>query len=82
MDVLIELFDGRLILVEVKSALSVDGRAWKNLDKISQELSDRLIAKVVLYMGQKAIHMHRPQGDLLILPVSSLWRHPDPVAAE
>ena len=50
-DVVAELSDGRLILIEIRSAVDVDARAWKLLDAISSKLRDRVAASVVLYLG-------------------------------
>lgn len=70
-DIVIELADGRLILVEVKSGQSVPAEAW---NKMRLALPDeRVTARVVLYLGDQV--QKRSDQDFL-LPVSSLWTHP------
>lgn len=75
-DIVIEFADGRVLLVEVKSAQHVDARAWKNLDSMMEKLGDRVVASVVLYLGDKHMAMSRAHGKVIVTPVSSLWMHP------
>lgn len=74
-DIVIELNDARLVLVEVKSARDVDQRAWRNMELLMEKLGDRVMAGVVLYMGDGVHTVRRPAGRIQILPVSSLWKH-------
>lgn len=74
-DVVAEMPDGRVVLIEVKSAHSIDSRAWKHLDSMSEKLGDRVIASVVLYLGDKLVQMNRAQGPLILAPIRSLWDH-------
>ncbi|MDO5676813.1 MAG: DUF4143 domain-containing protein [Propionibacteriaceae bacterium] len=73
-DIVLEMADGGLVLIEVKSALSVGADSWRHLQTIRQDLGDRVRAGVVLYGGTRAMRMH---GWLHVLPVAALWRHPD-----
>lgn len=74
-DVVIELSDGRVILIEVKSAVSVDARAWKHLDSMMAKHGDRVVASVVFYLGERYMEIARPNGKVILAPVESLWAH-------
>lgn len=74
-DLVVELNDGRVILVEVKDALSLASSAWRSLDSLMAKLGDRVIASVVLYLGDDHQVMCRPHGTLVVAPVRSLWDH-------
>lgn len=72
-DSVLELNDGRLILLEVKSR-SVAGRQQaKHLYALKERLGDRVAAAAVLYTGDLAFFL---EPWLQVLPVSALWRHP------
>ena len=71
-DIVIELPDGRLILVEVKSGLSVPKGTFAKLEQLIP--GDRVVARVVLYLGEQSLKI--APGNYL-LPISSLWTHPD-----
>ncbi|MCQ9371370.1 DUF4143 domain-containing protein [Corynebacterium sp. 35RC1] len=75
-DVVIEVPDGRLILIEIKSAMDVHPRAWKHLDAMSAKLGDRVAANVVLNMGNRVLKLKRPHGKGFVVPIRSLWDHP------
>lgn len=75
-DVVIEVPDGRLILIEIKSAMDVHPRAWKHLDEMSAKLGDRVAANVVLNMGNRVLKLKRPHGKGFVVPIRSLWDHP------
>lgn len=76
-DLLVELADSRLVLIEVKAAMSVDERAWRSLDAIAARLGDRVAARVLCYTGSRAITLNRGDGPpLYVLPVATLWEHP------
>lgn len=70
-NIVIELADGRLILVEVKSGLSVNSNVWDKLERTVPQ--DRVVAKVVLYLGDQ---VQRRANNCYLLPISSLWLHP------
>ncbi|MDY5273214.1 MAG: DUF4143 domain-containing protein [Arcanobacterium sp.] len=70
-DVVVELFDGRIILIEVKSGMTAPADAWRKLDSAIR--SERIAAKVVLYLGDQ---VQRRTGGSYLLPICSLWRHP------
>lgn len=76
-DIVIELADGRLILVEVKAAVGVDKRAWRHLESLSEKLEDRVVVSVVLFLGDQALTAKHAHGTVYLLPVSTLWRHPE-----
>lgn len=75
-DIVIELADGRLILVEVKSARDPDARAWRNLVLMQRKLGERVAAAVVLHQGSAAHTVAVETGKVTVLPVRSLWEHP------
>lgn len=71
-DLIAELSDGRLIAIEVKSALEVDQRAWESLARLRDRVGDRMVAGVVLHPGRRSMHL---RGWLHLLPVNSLWEN-------
>ena len=75
-DIVIELAGGQVILVEVKSAMDVDQRSWKNLVSLRSKLGDRVAAAVVLYAGRTSATVRLADGPVYVLPVQSLWEHP------
>lgn len=77
-DIVVELADGRVILIEVKNSHDVDARAWKHLKTIGSQLGQRVAATVVIYLGDKALRFHDDGHTIFVLPVTSLWQHPEP----
>lgn len=71
-DLVIELADGRLIAVEVKAALDVSARAWRNLERFRERFRDRNVTGVCLYSGTRSWRLH---NWLNVLPITSLWQH-------
>lgn len=71
-DLVLELSDGRLIAIEVKSASEVTGRAWRNLERFRERFSDRDVTGVCFYAGERSWRLH---DWLHILPITSLWQH-------
>lgn len=71
-DLVLELSDGRLIAIEVKSASEVTGRAWRNLERFRERFSDRDVTGVCLYGGSRSWTLHEW---LHVLPISTLWQH-------
>ena len=69
-DVIIELDDGRVIAVEVKSAVGLTGRHFAGLMDLRERLGERLVAGVVL--APVAEPMRYAEG-LWGLPLSTLW---------
>lgn len=74
-DLVIELRDGRLLAIEVKCGHTVTEKAWRNLQRFRARFTDRDITGVVLHGGSDVARLH---GWLHVLPISNLWRHPDP----
>ena len=74
-DIVVELADSRVILIEVKSAVNVDARAWRHLDSMMEKLGDRVAAAVLLYLGKEHMQISRPYGKIILTPVASLWAH-------
>ncbi|NKE10116.1 MULTISPECIES: ATP-binding protein [Kocuria] len=72
-DLLLELSDGRLIAIEVKSARTVNDRSWAGLKQFRDHVPDREVVGVVLHTGTEVAHLH---DWLHVLPISSLWGHP------
>lgn len=73
-DLLLELSGGCLIAIEVKSASSVNDRSWAGRKQFHDQAQDREVIGVVLHTGTEVAHLH---GWLHVLPISSLWSHPD-----
>lgn len=71
-DLVLELADGRLIAIEVKSSSDVTARSWHNLDRFRERFSDREVTGVCLYAGSQSWRLH---GWLHVLPATSLWQH-------
>ena len=69
-DVIIELGDGRVIAVEVKSAAGLTGRHFAGLTDLKRKLGDRLAAGVVLAPVDEP--MRYAEG-LWGLPLNTLW---------
>lgn len=72
-DIVVELRDGRLIAIEVKSGLTIGDRSWRNLERFRQRFKERDVTGVVLYSGTQSSLLH---GWLHLLPITSLWQHP------
>ena len=72
-DVLLELSDGRLIAIEVKSARSVNERSWTPLKQFRNQMKDREVIGIVLHTGTQVAQLN---DWLYVLPISSLWQHP------
>lgn len=72
-DMLLELSDGRLIAIEVKSARTVNDRSWVGLKQFRDHLQDREVVGVVLHAGTEVAHLN---DWLHVLPISALWTHP------
>lgn len=70
-DIVIELADGRLIAIEVKSSKSVTEKAWAPLERFRGKFPDREITAVVLHGGTQVAHVG---GWLHVLPITSLWQ--------
>lgn len=71
-DLVIELHDGRLIAIEVKSTTSPTQRAWDNLIRFREAFAEREIIGVCLHAGETSARIN---GWLDILPISMLWQH-------
>lgn len=71
-DIIIELADGRLLAIEVKSSSTVTEKAWSNLRRFRTQFADRQVIGVCLYTGTAVA---RIEGWLHVLPVTALWQH-------
>lgn len=71
-DLVLELDDGRIIAIEVKSAQAITQRALDPLARLRSRLGDRLIAGVVLHPGGRSYRMH---DWLHVLPINAMWEH-------
>lgn len=69
-DVVVELPDGRVACVEVKSARDADETDFRHLRFMRDKLGDRFVNGVVIHLGNKP----QPFGDRLTsMPISALW---------
>jgi uncharacterized protein len=69
-DLILESNDGRVVGVEVKSALDVDESDFRHLAYLRRNLGDRFTNGAVLYLGDHIL----PFGDrLTAVPISALW---------
>lgn len=71
-DLVVELADGRIVAVEVKSTTSITARSWSGLERFRMEFPDRDITGVVLHGGREVLS---PYPWLHVLPVTALWEH-------
>ncbi len=71
-DQVIELADGRLLAVEVKAAIEVTAKSWRNLERFHSRFADREVIGVCLYGGT---HSWRVHDWLSVLPITALWQH-------
>ena len=71
-DLIIELADGRLLAVEVKSSTSITEAAWTNLTRFRDRFPDRNITGACLHTGTQAAVVG---AWLHILPITALWQH-------
>jgi len=69
-DIVIELDDGRVIGIEVKSASSFTARQFKGLARLRDALGERFVAGIVLNTGETG---YRYADRLYGAPVSALW---------
>ncbi|MFT4300016.1 MAG: ATP-binding protein [Aeromicrobium sp.] len=69
-DLVLELGDGSVIGVEVKSAMSFTAKQFKGLARLRDRLGDRFVAGVVLNTGQEG---YRYADRLYGAPISALW---------
>lgn len=71
-DVIVELADGSVVALEVKSSSSVRASSWRHLERLRDELGERFRYGAVLYTGTSALAV----GDrIAVLPLSRLWRN-------
>jgi uncharacterized protein len=71
-DIVIELADGRLITLEVKSSTSITEKSWTNLIRFKDRFPDRNITGACLHAGTQTGII---DGWLHILPITALWQH-------
>ena len=73
-DMVIELFDGRVIGLEIKATQTILRKHFSGLRHLRDLLGDRFVCGIVLYIGQESL----PFGDRLYTsPLSALWRRVD-----
>lgn len=71
-DVIVELADGTVIAIEVRSSSTVAPASWRHLERIRDELGERFRYGAVLHTGALAM----PVADrIAVMPISRLWRH-------
>jgi len=69
-DLIVELADGRIIAIEVKSTQELGRSDFKGLAHLREKLGSQFVQGIVLYTGTQEL----PWGDnLRALPVSALW---------
>lgn len=69
-DVVIELLDGSLYTIEVKSGSRVTSRDLRATMAFMDRFDERFIAGTVLYTGK---YSYRASDRILVLPISKLW---------
>jgi predicted AAA+ superfamily ATPase len=77
-DIVIELRDGRIIGLEIKSAKSVSSKDFQGMKALRELAGARFLCGIVLYTG------HETQtygGDMYFAPLSAIWaNYPHPPA--
>jgi predicted AAA+ superfamily ATPase len=69
-DLVIELFDGRIITLEVKASRTVSRRDFAGMKSLREIVGERFHCGIVLYTGHEAL----PYGeDMFAAPVSAVW---------
>jgi uncharacterized protein len=70
-DLILETPDGRVIAIEVKTAMDVDNSDFRWLTYLRDRLGERFLHGLVVHLGDRPL----PFGDrLTALPISTLWR--------
>lgn len=70
-DLILESPDGRVIAIEVKTAIDVDNSDFRWLAYLRDRLGERFVHGIVVHIGDRPL----PFGDrLTALPISTLWR--------
>jgi predicted AAA+ superfamily ATPase len=69
-DIVIELFNGRIIALEVKAARSVSRNDFSGLKALRQMVGDRFCCGIVLYTGAEAYSFGEK---LFAAPISAVW---------
>jgi uncharacterized protein len=69
-DIVLEAADGRVVGIEVKASVDIDGTALAGLRHLQQTLGDRFVAGFVIHCGERVL----PAGERLwTIPPSALW---------
>jgi predicted AAA+ superfamily ATPase len=69
-DVIIELFDGRIVALEVKAARTVSRSDFAGMKYLEETIGDRFLCGIVLYSGPEAL----PFGErVFAAPLSAVW---------
>ncbi|MFZ1410280.1 MAG: AAA family ATPase [Micropruina sp.] len=71
-DIIVELADGRLLALEVKSSTSVTEKAWTNLIRFKDRFPDRNVTGACLHAGTQTGLIG---GWLHVVPLTTLWQH-------
>ncbi|MGV0870287.1 ATP-binding protein [Corynebacterium kalidii] len=70
-DLVIDLLDGRLIAIEVKSGQTVKTDAFKKLERFRDKVSDHDVIGVVFHGGKTVQVLH---DWIYVLPIQALWK--------
>jgi len=70
-DAVVELEDGRVILIEVKSSATYRTEYFEPMKKLAEGLGDRLVAGIVMGTSD---HGWRYSEKMVGLPISALWQ--------
>lgn len=69
-DVIIELFDARIIAIEIKASATFKADFFKNLRLLKDNLGDRMLAGIVFGLAEQA---YQYGSNLWGLPADALW---------
>jgi len=73
-DLVLELFDGRVACVEVKAGTAVRAEDFRGLAVLRERLGSSFIGGVVLYTGELAYQL---ADRLYAVPIDQLWAGSD-----
>ena len=69
-NIIIELYDGRIIALEIKASQSASSKDFNGIRTIKDAMNDRFVCGLVLYTGADTL----PFGDkLFAVPISTIW---------
>ena len=69
-DLLIEMFDGRIIALEIKAASSISPKDFRGLKYLKEKIGDKFLKGFVLYTGNETLSFG---DDIYCAPINIIW---------